>query len=228
MTGGWHKVSELIWTIISLVLTLMVFSYLFGDNILFRIAAYLFVGVASGYVFTIVVYQVILPRLVSPLLSGNFLVIIPLVLGLALLFKLVPRLANIGSLSMAYLVGVGAAVIIGGAVLGTLLGQAGAAINMFDLKSANATGIPPLLQVLGGGFTLLGTIATLAYFHYGVVPRPGQPAQRNSAITWLARFGQVFIGITLGALFAGVFTAALTALVERVIFLKDFFFGLLL
>jgi hypothetical protein len=221
-------VSELVWTIIGLVLTLMVFSYLFGDNILFRIACYLFVGVAAGYVFTIVVYQVILPRLVSPLLSGNLIVVVPLLLGLALLLKLVPRLANLGNYSMAYLVGVGAAVIIGGAVFGTLLGQAGAAINLFDLKAAAAQGISPLVQLLGGGFALLGTVSTLAYFHYGAVPKPGMPSQRHPAINWLARLGQIFIGITLGALFAGVFIASLTALVERVVFLKDFFFSLIL
>jgi hypothetical protein len=35
----------------------------------------------------------------------------------------------------------------------------------------------------------------------------------------LARIGQVFIGITLGALFAGVYASALTALMERIGFL---------
>ena len=36
-----------------LLLTLMVFSYLIGDNPLFRIAVYLFIGVSSGYAATV-------------------------------------------------------------------------------------------------------------------------------------------------------------------------------
>jgi hypothetical protein len=40
---------EFISALIGLVLTLMIFSYLLGDNPLFRFAIYLFIGVASGY-----------------------------------------------------------------------------------------------------------------------------------------------------------------------------------
>ena len=40
---------DLAGTILGFFLTLMVFSYVFGDNGLFRAAIYIFVGVASGY-----------------------------------------------------------------------------------------------------------------------------------------------------------------------------------
>jgi energy-converting hydrogenase Eha subunit A len=39
-------------------------------------------------------------------------------------------------------------------------------------------------------------------------------------VNLLAVIGQVFIAVTLGALFAGVFSAALTALIERLDFLR--------
>jgi len=39
--------------------------------------------------------------------------------------------------------------------------------------------------------------------------------QRGAVIEILAKIGQIFIAITLGALLAGIFTAALTALIER-------------
>jgi hypothetical protein len=35
-------------TIVAIVLTLFVFSYLLGDNILYRLAEHIFVGVAVG------------------------------------------------------------------------------------------------------------------------------------------------------------------------------------
>ena len=75
---------DLIWTLVSFILTLLIFSYLLGDNPLFRVASYLFVGVTAGYVAVVVIYQVILPKLIWPLMEGNLLekglTLIPLVL----------------------------------------------------------------------------------------------------------------------------------------------------
>ena len=62
--------------------------------------------------------------------------IIPLVLGISLLAKLSPRISWIGNFAMAVLVGVGAAAAIGGALLGTLIPQAQAAMDAFDFRSA--------------------------------------------------------------------------------------------
>jgi len=57
-------------------------------------------------------------------------------------------------------------------------------------------------------------LATLAYFHFGARERrKGEGRSRLSTIT--AAVGKVFIAITLGAVFAGVLTAAITALIER-------------
>ncbi len=154
---------ELLWTIIGLILSLMIFSYLLGDNFLFRIATYIFVGVASGYVVTIVIYQVILPRLVWPLMKGDWIVtLVPLALSLLLVTKLFPRLSSLGNISMAYLVGTAAAIIIGGVVFGTLFGQATASFNLFDLKAGAAQGQSPIVQLLSGVFILFGTVAPLA------------------------------------------------------------------
>jgi hypothetical protein len=216
--------ADLIWTLVSLLLTLMVFSYLFGDNILFRIATYIFVGVTAGYVAVILVYQVLLPGLVWPVISGSFLqAVVPIVLSLLLVTKLFPRLASLGNISMGYVVGIAAAVIIGGAVMGTLFGQGMAAINMFDASAAAASPQGPFVQYLGAAFILVGTVCTLAYFNFGAVSASSsanQPPHRPPMVELLARIGQVFIAITLGAIFAGIFAASITALIERLDFIK--------
>ena len=118
---------ELISALAGLLLTLMVFSYLIGDNPLFRVAVYLFIGVASGYAATAVWHYVLVPRLFQSLATFNPLAIIPLIFALSLLAKLLPRVSWIGSFAMAVLVGVGAAAGIGGALIGTLLPQVGQA-----------------------------------------------------------------------------------------------------
>ncbi len=210
---------DLIWTLVAFVLTLMVFSYLFGDNFLFRIASYIFVGVSAGYVAVVVFYQVLLPRLILPLMQGGFveraLVIIPLVMAALLLTKISPHFAGLGKFPMAYLVGVGAAVAIGGAVFGTLLGQISGAASPFNLTKADASAG----RMLEGALVLVGTVGTLAYFQFTASSRAAQPARRSPVVEGLSLAGQVFIGITLGAVFAGVYSAALTALLDRLQFL---------
>ena len=122
---------------------------------------------------------------------------------------------------MAYLVGTAAAIIIGGALFGTLFGQATATINLFDLKAGAVQGQSPIVQLVGGVIILFGTITSLAYFNFWAIAKPDQPPHRHPAIALLARFGQFFIAITLGALFAGVFTTSITALIERLDFIKN-------
>ncbi len=117
--------SETIWTLAAFFLTVLVLSYVLGDNPLFRIATYLFVGVSAGYIAVLIIYQVLVAKLFNPFIAGSLqqklLIVIPFVLGLLLIFKLFPRLAAVGNVSMGFLVGVGAAVAIGGAITGTLL-----------------------------------------------------------------------------------------------------------
>jgi hypothetical protein len=210
---------DVIWTIVGFVLTLMVFSYIFGDNFLFRLATYLFIGVSAGFVVLTLVTQVFIPKLFNPLMTGTLdqriIALVPLILGGLLLTKLSPRLARMGNISMAYLIGVSAAVMIGGLVMGSLLPQVIATVNLFDLKSA-AIKSDPVLQLVDAVFILVGTISTLMYFYFGARVRPNLPPQRSRLVAILAQIGQVFIGITLGALFAGVYSAALAALIERV------------
>ncbi len=209
-----------------LFLTLCIFLYLFfGDNGLFRLVTYLFIGVVSGYIFVLIIFNVLIPRIASlvfsnsPALLGVGIALI--VLALLLVSKLFPRFSRVGSLPMAILVGVGAAVAIGGAVFGTLFGQAGGTFALFNVKQGG--------NLLAGVYMLVGVICTLVYFQFSTRSRPtaapdaeeGAIARRASSLEVLAKLGQVFIGITLGAVFAGVYTAAITAMVERLGFIFE-------
>jgi hypothetical protein len=209
---------EPISVLIGLTLTLMVFSYLIGDNPLFRIAVYLFIGVASGYAATIVWHYVLVPKLLQPLAEFDPLAIIAFVFAISLFAKLFPRVSWFGSFAMAVLVGVGAAAALGGALIGTLLPQAQAAIDGFDIRSAGG-GVNALLQLAEGGVMLLGTVFTLASFHFSAGRAADGAPKRNRIIEGVAWVGRIFIAITLGVLFAGVYMSALTALIERLSFM---------
>lgn len=212
--------TDFIWTLVGFTVTLLIFSYILGDNPLFRIAAYIFVGVSAAYAALLVIYQVLVPRLFQPLLQGTYLMLIPLVLGVLLGARLIPRIAALGNVSMAYLVGAAAAVAVGGALFGTLLGQVEASVNEFDLAAgARQQGTTQFIQLVEGLLLLAGTVATLVYFQFGARKRPDTPPRRHPLVEEWAGYGRWFIAVTLGALFAGVLSAALAALVERLDFI---------
>lgn len=212
--------------VISFLFTILVLSYLIGDNPLFRIAVYIFVGVSSGYVAAVAWWQVIVPRLIYPLAYGSVpekaITAIPLLGAVMLLMKISPRLTGLARIAMAFLVGVGAAVIIAGALSGTLVPQISATIDAFDTNAANARNISMVEVIFNGAFILAGTVFTLAYFHFGARPKADGSIRRLGLIEISAWIGRVFIGVTLGAIFAGVYAAALTALIERISSLINF------
>ena len=94
-------------TIIVAILTLMIFSYIFGDNFLFQLAAHIFVGVAVGYAM-IVVWNQVFARL-GP---ENLLTVAPaLVMSILLIIRVRPTqrglVRTLGSFALAFVVGVG-------------------------------------------------------------------------------------------------------------------------
>jgi hypothetical protein len=218
--------SGLVSGIIAFLLTISVLSYLFGDNALFRVSVYIFIGVSAGYVAAVAWEQVISPQLLRPVLFGapneKIQAYIALFLAFLLLLKAIPPLSKLGTPSMAIMVGVGAAVAIGGAVLGTLFPQIAAASDLFDLQAASERGASAGMQILTGGLMLLGTVSTLIYFHFSAKRGDDGQVHRNPVLSVFVLIGKIFIAVTLGVLFAGVFSAALTAFIERFDFLITF------
>jgi hypothetical protein len=205
------SLTDLAGTILGFILTLMIFSYIFGDNALFRVALYLFIGSASGYAAVVAWYNVIWPQLVIPAIYGSFdermLVIFPLLMSALVLFKISPRLSSFGNPAVAYLLGVGMAAAVAGAILGTILPQSQASMNLFDVSSISP-GEDTVFQLAKGSAILLGVFTTLIYFHFGAHQTLGQAPSRPKWLGALAWVGQIFIAITLGAMFAGVYSAA--------------------
>lgn len=216
---------DFVWTLAGFILTLLILSYLIGDNPLFRLASYVFGGAAAGYVAVIIIYQVLLPRLIRPLQEGvmreNGVALVALILSALMLTKLSRHLSHLGTIPMAYLVGVGAAVVVGGAVLGTITRQVQATVNVLGFQPDAALGSSQYIPLLEGFIVLVGTVSSLVYFHFGASSQPNQPPQRPKMVGWIASIGQIFIAITLGALFAGVYATAITALVDRLDYLAN-------
>jgi hypothetical protein len=213
-------IPELIGNLLAFLFTLLVLMYAFGDNAFFRLAVHIFIGAAAGYTAAVAIRGVLWPQLQDALATNNLVSILAPMLLMALLFlKLSPSLARLGNPASGLLVGVGAAVAVGGALQGTLLPNLTGAFGTFSSGSGGIFG-----NFLNGTIILVGTVTSLAYFQFGAPSQVGQIAQRRVILRWLARIGHAFIAITLGVVFAGVYSAALSALTERFDYLIDMIF----
>lgn len=212
--------TTLIGGLVGVVLTLLVFSRLFGDNPAFRLAQYLFVGVSLGYAFVVVYHQVLRPQtlgLIADLNNpfGFGLRLIPFVLGLLLITRLTSRqnVSWLANIPLALLFGVAAALAMGGALVGTLLPQ------LFD-TARPVSGDP--LQVVGSVLLVLGVVLTLCYFYF-TVPRE---TAGGRVVAIGALIGRWLLMVAFGFFFAGALLTYLTALNERLGFLVGWFRGL--
>ena len=209
------NMADLIGAFIGFALTLFVFSYAWGDTPFFRIAIHIFIGVAAGYATIVTIHNVILPQLVFPLFSENskeiLLAVVYLIPSVLLLTKISPRLSKLGNPVMAILVGVGAAAAVGGTVFGTVFPQVSVSMTIFENN-----------HFLIAFIILTGTLSTLVYFQFSILKKSEHPSLQGQAIQVIGWFGQVFIAVTFSALFAGVYFAALSALIERFWFLWIF------
>jgi hypothetical protein len=229
--------SDWTWGLIGVLLSLMVLSYLIKDNFLFRLATQIFIGLTAGYFLVLVVWQILIPNLMIPLSSGTWIqhvwMILPVGLILFLLLGQVPRFSGFSRIPLAFILGITSAVIIIGAVFGTILPQSLMVINAFDQQVWFASPSQTWLKILDAVVVLVGVISVLSYFYFGrkLKRNTDEDEQKRPALfESLGRIGQVFIGMALGAIFAGIFSTALWALIERVSFitvwLQNLFKGL--
>lgn len=207
---------------IAAMLTLMVYSYLVADNPLYRLAEHLFVGSSVGYAAVIILHTILRARLIEPLQedpASNWPYIVPLLLGALLLAKARGTIAWLGNSSVGFLFGVGAALAIGGALLGSFLPQIQA--SWLSLSPTTAGGVQAALDNL---FLAVGTIGTLAYFYFtmGVRKGPGRAVVRFWAIV-----GKWVMLITFGAIFGNRIMAYVSLLIERFHFLLSDWLGII-
>jgi hypothetical protein len=206
--------NEALGTWLAALLTIIVYSYLVGDNPLYRLAEHLFVGSAVGYAAVVAWHSVLMPRLIVPLAQdpyGNWPLFIPLALGLLLLTKVKASWAWLGNSAVAFILGVGVAVAIGGALFGSLLPQLKATIvslNPAHYLNGGWAGVRDALIII------VGTISTLLYFYFTT-------GGESKLARVRAGIGRFFILVTFGAIFANTVMSRISLLIGRVRFLVE-------
>ena len=217
--------------LVSFVLTLMVFTYLLGDvplvGSLYRIAVYIFIGMAAAFTLIVSYEGVILPYLqdiqdatTSWTTLGNradiYIFFTALLFGLLLLLKPVKSLIWLTNSVFAVVIVVGAAVGVVGALTGTLFPLLQATVAVPENMTADFGALLDTLLIF------VGTMTGLYYFHYQVRSRADGGAEQSLVGRGFRHIGKVFLVTALGAIYASTILTCLTILTERIGFLIQF------
>jgi hypothetical protein len=191
-------------TVIGALLTLGVWAYLLGERRFFRLAQYLLAGLATGYLVVLAVREVLLPRMVQPLLgapAADPLLWAALLLVLAIAgAHWLPR--TVVALPVSLLVAGTAAFALAGAVAGTLLPQ---------LASAS---VAPGLDPAGLAAAIIGALITVL-----VVVSFLHGAPRARLVAGAAGIGRWLLLAGVGGWLGFLLVSRLALLVDRLGFL---------
>ncbi len=202
---------DVLMTSAAFVLTLLIFSYLLGDNPLFRLAVYLFVALAAAFT-TIVTFESVIFPLILAVQDGNVtgqesLDVVLLLVAAALILIPSPKRFPVRRVALAFLIAVGAAVAVVGVTAGTLL--------PFVLSTGTRVADNPL----NGAIVIIGVITSLLSFQYLARQQLDGSIVRGRFTAVMSGIGQVFIAVTLGAVYGAAILTSLTILTERLSFL---------
>lgn len=197
--------------IIAGLLTLAIYTFLYKDNPVYRLAEHLLIGLSIGYALVIFWQTTLMDILFRPLFSGGKLVLlIPLVLGLLMFSRFNARLSWLSRIPIAFMIGAGAGVAIP------------AMLYARTLKQVSASVIP---LVDDGGFHIealvvaLGLLSTLAYFYFS--------REHEGLMGKAARLGTYFLMVFFGATFAYTVMSRMSTFIGRIDFLLTDFLRLI-
>lgn len=201
-------------------LTLFIFSFLYKDNSLFKLAENLYVGVSVGYTIVKTYDTVIVHLIWKPIVeNGEWALLIPVAIGTLMLTRYVPKAAWLSRYAFAFIVGVGSGLAIP------------RVISSYILKQIEDTVRPLMVLVPGEGLTftmnvlnpasslntiiiLIGVVSVLFYFFFSVEHTgPGKA---------VARTGILFLMIAFGAAFGYTVMARMSLLIGRLTDLIEF------
>ena len=197
---------EIIGIWILVLMTLSIFSYLYGDNPFYKSAEHIFVGISAGYIFVMVWWDTIWPNLFGRLFPKfvdagfefNIMYIIPLILGIFMLLRLVPSLSWLARISIGYIVGMAAGLKIYVFINSNILMQI--QNSAIDFSKSG-------WEIFNHILILIGVISGLVYFFFS--------KEHKGTIGVVSKIGIYFLMIKFGASFGFAVMGRISLLIGR-------------
>jgi hypothetical protein len=186
--------------------TLAIFSFLYRENGVFRLAEHLLVGVSAGYYLVQYAYSGLIKKFWYPLTADhNYWLLFGGVLGAMMFLKISPRWRGWGNVPVAFYVATGAGYLIPSVMRSMVLYQVEGTIRNPFAEGRTAADAATALVVY------VGVISTLVYFYFS--------ARRTGVVRYVSRLGVLFLLAGFGATFGYTVMGRITLLIGRFQFL---------
>jgi hypothetical protein len=207
---------EILWTLLAGVITLAIFSFLYRDNPAYKMAEHISVGVSVGFLVVTYYYNVFKPKLWDNVFHNAQLdYLIPLVLGLILFTRFIPKIGWVSRWAIAFYIGGFSGASIPSTLEGRVIEQAGGSVRSLVSIDPSNTSFSNILQSLDSTFLVVGTLACLVFFFFSV--------EQKGAVGKFSYFGRLCIMAGFGASFGYTVMARVSLLIGRMLFLtRDF------
>lgn len=212
MALDWNIIGA--WCIV--LVTLAIFSYLYGDNPFYKIAEHIFVGISAGYIFALTfwdtIWDLLFGRLMPDYVGAGYeldlLYIIPLILGIFMLLRLVPKLSWLARISIAYIVGMMAGLKLYVFVNSNILEQ---------IKNSGIDFTSGFGSIVNQIIILVGVLCALIYFFFS--------KEHKGTIGIISKVGIFFLMVKFGASFGYTVMGRISLLIGRFEELIDYSSG---
>ena len=184
---------------IGAALTLMCFSFLYKENPIYRVAEFLYVGLAAGYGVVATVDGYIRPTIKTDLMkNGEWLLLIPIVLGCMIYTRYIKSIAYLSRWTMAFFLGIGSGYVLTKDIQPYFITPIISTFKpLFVSGASTSTSINNIIFVVG-------VCASLVYFFF--------TTKRTGVLDYTAAFGRWVMMIALGAAFGNTVMARVLAL----------------
>ena len=176
--------------IIGAFFSIMVLSMpLYKENLLFRFTEHTMIGISLGIGITISV-KAISDNAISPVMGGQYLYLIPIIIGSLLLFRLSKKYALLYRIPMAVIIGVGMGLAVRGIAHAQIIKQIKATLKPIPMSTVGA--FNTILIFVGVSITILYFVYTLK--HTGVVRGPVMFGRYLMMVAFGVQYGNTVIG----------------------------------
>jgi hypothetical protein len=207
----------------------MIFSFLYKDNPFYKFAEHLFVGVSAAYWMTVAFWTTLIPNLIARLWPARmgavlpavveneteWLYVIPLVFGLILLTRLIPRIAWFSRWAMAFVIGFAAGTNFTRYLQSDFVTQVQS--TMVPLYEPQATTIGTIGNIFSQLVIVGGVICAIIYFYFS--------KEHKGGFGKAARVGIWVLMAAFGASFGYTVMARISLLTGRMDFLYQWVIG---
>ena len=200
---------------LGVIVTFAIFSFLYKDNPFYKVAEQIFVGLSAGYWFVYTIYFILIPNLFDPLINdfaGNWIKLIPAVLGIMMLMRLLPKTGWVSRFPIALVIGTTSGVFF-------LRYLKSDVINQLTATMMNPFTGGDWVVVIGQIMLVVGTLTGVIYFYFS--------KKHEGAFGATAKVGIYFLMISFGAAFGYTAMARISLLIGRLQFLLGDWLGII-